>query len=425
MNNTNNQKVAVIGAGKMGLPLACAFAARNARVIACDVNSELVAGINRGQLPFDEPGVAEPLAEAVRKGNLSATTDTAAAVAVSDVVIVIVPVMLTSEKEADLTVIESIARILAKSLQRNAMVSFETTLPIGVTRKLGAIIETGGLKAGMDFDLVFSPERVKSRLVMKHLLQNPKIVGGITPKSAARAEAFYGKYLGAPVINVGTLEAAELSKLAGMLYRDVNIALANELANYAQRAGIDFASVRDAANTDGEAALLVPGIGVGGHCTPVYPWFLIQDARRRSMPVVLTETARSINEAQPEKMVARLGAIAGKRALILGLGFRPNVKESACSPAYSLKTALEARNAKVALHDPMFTPDEIQKHGFEPGRPDGQDIIILNTAHPEYAKLDFARLAKAGTKIILDGRDFWTQTDVENHGIKYLCIAHP
>ncbi len=136
------------------------------------------------------------------------------------------------------------------------MVSYETTLPIGGTRALLPILESGGLRGGRDFDLVFSPERVKSQLVIQRLTKNPKIVGGLTPEAAARAAAFYGEHLGAPVINVGALETAEMVKLAGMVYRDVNIALANELARYCEAAGIDFPTVVQAANNDGEANLL-------------------------------------------------------------------------------------------------------------------------------------------------------------------------
>src|SRR5262249_40207669 len=154
-------------------------------------------------------------------------------------------------------------------------------------------------------------ERVKSLLVFAHLTKNPKVVGGLTPAAAERAEAFYREYLGAPVRNVGSLEAAELVKLAGMVYRDVNIALSNELARYAEAAGLDFYPVREAANTDGEAALLMPGIGVGGHCTPVYPYFLIRDGERRGIPTPLAHFSRQINDGQCAHQLDRLERAAG------------------------------------------------------------------------------------------------------------------
>ena len=163
-------RVAVIGAGKMGLPIACQLASRGALVVACDVNAQLVATINAGLCPFEEPGLAAMLAEDVEMGTLVATTDTAAAVRASDVVIVIVPVLLNSKNEADLRQIHAVAQQLGYALGTGALVIFETTLPVGSTRGLLPMLEAGGLRAGVTFDLVFSPERVKSQFVLKHLL---------------------------------------------------------------------------------------------------------------------------------------------------------------------------------------------------------------------------------------------------------------
>jgi len=415
--------VTVVGGGKMGLPLACVFASRGANVSVCDVDAAKVQSINAGVCPFHEPGVDELLAEGVRSGRLVATTDTGAAIASSEVVVVIVPVMLSDSKEADLSMIDDVARIASSNLKPGSMISFETTLPVGGTRRLGHIIDKGGMRAGVDYDLVFSPERVKSLLVLKHLFDNPKIVGGITPASAARGAEFYSKYLGAPVINVGTLEAAELVKLAGMIYRDVNIALANELATFAECIGIDFETVRAAANTDGEANLLLPGIGVGGHCTPVYPYFLISEARSRGIAVELAELGRKINNAQPRKILNKLGDVSGKRCVVLGVSFRPQVKESAYSPVFALASELEMRGALVTVHDPLYTEDEIRRLGLVPGEIDGNEIIILNTAHDAYLNLDFADLAKKGLKCVVDGRNVWSVDAVVAAGVRYIGVG--
>src|SRR5207247_2788047 len=195
-------------------------------------------------------------------------------------------------------------------------------------------------------------------LVLRNLRLNPKVVGGITPRSAARAADFYATYLGAPVDNVGTLETAEFAKLAGMVYRDVNIALANELAAYAELHDIDFDRSRMAANTDGEAALLSPGIGVGGHCTPVYPYFLINGAARRGVSQELVALGRRINECQPgrqlERLAALLGGLCGRRIHILRLALRLQVREDAYSPAVILQSTLVAAGAKVTLEDPLY-----------------------------------------------------------------------
>lgn len=425
-------KVTVVGAGKMGLPLACQFANRGAQVVACDIRADVVNSINQGVCPIDEPGVPELLRRAVDNGSLRATTDVPSAAAQSDVIVVIVPVLLTMDMDADTSVIESVSRQIAGGLKPGALVSYETTLPVGGTRRLLPILESGGLKAGRDFDLAFSPERVKSQLVLKKLTETPKVVGGITPESASRAEAFYHQYLGAPVINVGALEAAEMVKLAGMIYRDVNIAVSNELARYAEAAGLDFHQIIRAANTDGEAALLFPGIGVGGHCTPVYPYFLIRDGHRRGLSVSLAERARRINDTQPAHILDQLeacwGSLRGQRALILGLGFRPQVKEHIFSPAFQLRDELARRGAQVQIHDPLYSDDEIRAHGFAPAALTDEPmpgVLVLNTAHAVYNSLDFARLARGGVKAVVDGRALWKPEVVRDAGLVYVGVGQP
>lgn len=425
--------VSVIGAGKMGLPLACQLAANGASVTACDINPSLVEAINEGRCPLDEPGVPELLRPLVAAHQLRATTDTAAAVARSDVAILIVPAVLTVNRAIDPSNLIAASQGIAKGLHPGMMICCETTLPVGGTRRiLQPIYETSGLKAGADFDLVFSPERVKSQRVLLHLTQTPKIVGGITPQAAARAAEFYGRYLGAPVINLGTLEAAEFAKLAGMIYRDTNIALANELARYAQEVGVDLGPVIRAANTDGESHLLWPGIGVGGHCTPVYPYFLINDARQRGIPLALPEEGRRINDTQAAYMIARVerlwGSLRGRRAMILGLGFRPQVKEHIYSTAFLLRDALQERGTEVSLHDPLYTEEEIQRHGFTPASLQADpfpELLILNTAHKAYEQLDFRALAARGARVALDGRDAWEPSVVCKAGLMYVGIGRP
>lgn len=424
--------VSVIGAGKMGLPLACQLAARGATVIACDVNPAIVEAINQGCMPFAEPGVAGLLTEAHKSGSISATTDVGLAVRGSDAVIVIIPVLLTAQKTADTRGIESVTRQIAASLRPGMMISYETTLPVGTTRKvLCPILETSGLRAGDDFDVVFSPERVKSQSVLKHLTSVPKIVGGVSSASARRGADFYRQYL-APVIDVESLEAAEFAKLAGMIYRDVNIALANELAAYAEMARVDFSAAREAANTDGESSLLIPGIGVGGHCAPVYPYFLLQHAGSPQREYPLTSAARATNDLQTARMLERaerLGArLAGAELLILGLGFRPSVKEHTLSPAFLLKKAAEECGAQVYLHDPLYSEEEISDFGFKPWEwlsTRMPEVVVLNTAHPGYADPNFVSWQKRGARYVIDGRNFWSAESATAAGLFYVAPGVP
>jgi nucleotide sugar dehydrogenase len=310
------------------------------------------------------------------------------------------------------------------------LVSYETTLPIGGCRStLVPVLESSGLKAGTDFFVVFSPERVKSRLVFAKLSETPKVVGGLDNASGVAGATFYERWLGAPVINVGSLEAAELVKLSGMIYRDVNIALVNELACIAEASGLDLWPILDAANTDGETYLLRPGIGVGGHCTPVYPHFLIRGAERLGIQASLASLGRAINEAQPARHVARLatalGGLAGKRVHILGLAFRPQVREDAYSPAVPLLRELQKAGATVTIEDPLYSDEELTAKGFAPHRIGKSriDAVILNTAHPEFNDPNFAGWAASGVTAVLDGRAAWSTEKVKAAGLRYLGVA--
>jgi len=425
--------VAVIGAGKMGLPLACRLASRGASVLACDVNPDLVSSINQGRCPIDEPGVPDLLAVMVSERRLRATSNTIDAVKQSDVVIVIVPALLTPDRHVDLSILESVSRQISSGIHKGLLVSYETTLPVGATRhSLKPLLEANGARAGEDFFLAFSPERVKSQMALARLKDTPKVVGGVNVESAKRAEDFYSTYLGAPILNVGTLEAAEMVKLAGMIYRDVNIALANELTRYAGAHAIDMKQVIEAANTDGEAYLLRPSIGVGGHCTPVYPYFMIHDANRRGIPITLAERSRQINDEQPDYSINQLESswepLTRRRVMILGLGFRPQVKEHICSPAFLIKDALLRRGSTVTLHDPLYSANELRAHGFTPGEWTDEptpEVLIGNTAHSRYKELDFAELAARGVRAVLDGCGCWDPSAVRQHGIFYLGIGRP
>lgn len=425
--------VSVIGVGKMGLPIAVWIASQGAKVWACDKNPAVVAAIEAGRPDVEEPGVSALLAEALGAGRLLATSDTTKAVAESEVVIVIVPAVLTGANKADLRNLEAASRDIAQGMRPGTLVVYETTVPVGTTReRMIPILQTSGLEPGVDFYIAYSPERVKSRLVMRYLSENPKVIGGFDDQSAASAASFYETYLRAPVTDVGPLEAAEFVKLAGMVYRDVNIALANQLAAYAEAVGFDAEPIFKAANTDGESALLEPGIGVGGHCTPVYPYFLLDDAARRGLDLSLAGSARKVNDFQASRAVARLetaiGGLSGCRVGVLGLGFRSDVKEHICSPTFLVEASLRSYGADARVHDPLYTDTELASHGFTAWHPDNlsdwaPEAVVLVTGHSAFADLDLGALRKAGLKVVVDGRRFWRLDAVTALGLTYLGVG--
>jgi nucleotide sugar dehydrogenase len=422
--------IVVVGGGKMGLPLACVFAHRGATVTVCDRNRFIVDSINDGIDPHNEPEQANHVRNGRATGRLRASTDISTEVAQADAVVILVSALLSSERDIDWSNLVSASSAVAKGLRKGTLVSVETTVPVGGCRKtLIPILESNALKAGDDFPVVFSPERVKSRSIFARLGDTPKVVGGIDAASTAAGAAFYARWLGAPVIEVESLEAAEFVKLVGMIYRDVNIALANELALFAEGLDIDIWPLLTAANTDGETALLHPGIGVGGHCTPVYPYFLINDAARRGIRQEMAALGRRINEDQPgrqiERLDAALGGLARRRVHILGLAFRPQVPEDSNSPALVLEKRLRMAGAAVTIEDPLYDDAALIKKGFTPNRIGNanMDAVILNTAHPEFARPDFAAWRANGVRVVLDGRAFWSRRDAEAVGLIYIGVG--
>jgi nucleotide sugar dehydrogenase len=427
--------VAVVGLGKIGLPLAAQFAGRGLCVRGCDINPAVVAAVNAGECPIvEEPGLPERVAAAVAAGRLTATTDTAEAVSRSEVVVVIVPVMVDESHAIDYRAIDAATRDVARGLRRGALVIYETTLPVGTTRgRLGPLLESGsGLHMGADFGLVFSPERVYSGRIFADLARYPKIVGAGDAAATEAALAFYRAALDAPdVLAMRDLEAAELVKLLETTYRDVNIALAAEFARYAAARDLPVDEAIAAANTQPYSHIHRPGIGVGGHCIPVYPYFLIHDDPAGAL--TLPRAARVANDGMAawalDRLSLAIGGLAGRTVLILGYSYRENVKEPAFSAAKRLIVALREAGATPLVLDPLFTHEELAATGARPADPAALprvDAAIVQAYHRAFTTLDWAGLAAQGCRAVLDGRnalDAPAQAAIRDSGMAYLGIG--
>ncbi|HLA16827.1 MAG TPA: nucleotide sugar dehydrogenase [Candidatus Limnocylindrales bacterium] len=402
--------VAVVGAGKMGLPLAAQFAGHGWRVIAVDIDPQVVDAINAGRSHVvEEPGLGRIVAEQHDAGRLSATLDGKAAASEADVVVLIVPVMLDAEGRPGYRHMDAAVEAIGPGIHEGSLVVFETTLPVGDTRgryvpRLEAL---SGLVADRDFFVAFSPERLYSGSAIRNLATYPKLVGGIGAGSGDRAAAFYASVLDAEIVLMGSAEAAEFAKLADTTYRDVNIALANEFARYADRVGVDVGEVIAAANSQPYSHIHQPGIGVGGHCIPVYPRFLLA----RAPDMELVAVSRRVNDDQVGLAVERLrellGGLKGAVVLVLGLTYRAGVKELAYSRAMPLIELLTAGGARVLAHDPLLSDDEIAHCGAEPwawgARAPGVTAIVTQTEDPLYASFDMAWAPDL--KVVVDGRN--------------------
>ena len=389
-------EVAVVGLGKIGLSLAVQIASMGHRVVGCDVNLETVASINKGEPTLvGEPGIEE-LNALVSQGLLMATDDTGLGVSNKEVVLVVVPLLVDANGEPLYDNIISATRQIGKSLSPGALVIYETTLPVGTTRGIfGPVLEQESrLKMGRDFALAFSPERVSSGTVFSNLRQYPKLVGGVDKQSTLRAINFYESILDFDVRHdldrpngvwdLDSCEAAELAKLAETTYRDVNIALANQFALYAESLGVDAYKVIAACNSQPFSHIHQPGIAVGGHCIPVYPHFYLKGDKDAS----LVSEARRINASMPGHVIQlieeELGSLSGKVVSILGLAYRGGVKEAAFSGAKKLAALLSEAGALPKIHDPMFSDAEISNMGLTPFKfGDKCDVLILQTNHRE------------------------------------------
>ncbi len=330
--------------------------------------------------------------------------------------IVVVPLVVDEQRQPDFGPLDAATATIAPHLKAGVLVSYETTLPIGSTRErfTPALEHGSGRVAGRDLYVCHSPERVSSGRVFQDLRTYPKLVGGIDAESSRRAIDFYSSALDfdpRPDLDrpngawdLGSAEAAELAKLAETTYRDVNIAYANELAMVAERWSLDVGRVIQACNSQPFSHIHEPGISVGGHCIPVYPYFLLAGAPDAALPSV----SRQVNESMPARYVELLadllgGSLAGRSVAVLGLAYRPGVKEHAFSGTFAVVEALQARGARAVVHDPLYTDAELVALGLEPHHL-GQvvDGVILHTAHPEYRSLDASEMPSRPT--VVDGR---------------------
>lgn len=416
--------IAVVGIGRIGLPVAAKLASAGHSVFGCDINAERVAMVNRGENPIpDEAGLGDLLKAVSATGRLQATTDTAGAVAGCETVLFAVAVDVDAEGRADLSGLLAACGDVATGMRPGTLCIFDTTLPVGTTRRLLApALEASGLRLGADFYAAFSPERLLMGRILEDMAKYPKVVGGLDAESGRRAAAFYREVLGGEVIELANAETAELSKIAEGVYRDLNIALANELAQVADLHGIDIAEVTRAANTQPYSHLHVPGTGVGGHCIPVYPRFLMQGEG----PSALAALGREINDGMPGYAVRRVeelvGGLSGKSVLILGLTFRPNVAVTPHTNAVDLLREFSARGALVRGHDPLLSEAGVRALGFEPaGELAGYDVAVVHAYHREYADVDWATVAP----LVVDARNAMDRVAVEAAGVRYLGIGRP
>ena len=400
-------QIGIVGLGYVGLPLAVAFAEAGHQVVGLDADAAKVEALGRGESYIEDvPDAAlAPLAERLR------ATAQYADLAACEAVIVCVPTPLSNSREPDLTYLVDAAESLAGVLRAGQLVVLESTTYPGTTReRLLPILEGSGLGAGTDFHLAFSPERIDPGRTDFTVRTTPKLVGGLTPACAERARALYAEICDEGIV-LSTPEAAELAKLLENIFRSVNIALVNELAQLCDRLGIDVWEVIDAASTKPFGFMRFdPGPGMGGHCLPVDPFYLAFKARQHDFYPEFIELAGKVNQAQPAFCVERIERalnqagkpVNGSRILVLGASYKGGIGDTRESPALKIIGRLQDLGADVAYHD-AHVP-ELRGHGLasvdlEEGLASA-DLAAIVTAHPD---VDYERVA-AVAPLVLDFR---------------------
>jgi UDP-N-acetyl-D-glucosamine dehydrogenase len=401
--------VAIVGAGYVGLPLAQVFAQAGKRVVLVDVSAERVDAVNRGE-SYIEDVPSETLRQLVADG-LAATTDYDVLRAV-DAILVALPTPLSKQREPDLSIVLGAVREIAPRLRRGHLVVLESTTYPGTTREqVLPLLEAGsGMKAGSDFHLAFSPERVDPGRTDWTTKTVPKVVGGITPDCTRRAADLYGSAIDT-IHEVSTPEAAELTKLLENIFRSVNIALVNELAQLCERMGIDVWEVIGAASTKPFGFMsFQPGPGLGGHCIPIDPFYLTWKAREYDFYTEFIELAGKVNENMPYYCRSLISqalnhglqqSLNGAKVLLLGVAYKADIGDMRESPALKIIHLLRNAGADVAYHDPHVA--ELDEYGLRsvPLEPDAYDCVAIVTAH---SSIDYADVVDRA-RVVVDFRN--------------------
>jgi len=411
--------VAVYGLGKMGLPLAAVFAERVGQVIGVDVDGEVVDTVNGGRSHVTgEPGLAAAVADAVADGTLRATTDGTAAALEAGVHLVIVPTLVDDGGQPDLSAVEAAVDAIATGLDPGDLVVVESTVPPRTCRDVvyPRLLEASDVRAG-EFGLAFCPERTASGSALADIRGTyPKVVGGIDRASTEAARQLYEAVTDNEVVPVADATTAECVKVFEGVYRDVNIALANELARLVEELDVDVLEAIEAANTQPYCDLHTPGAGVGGHCIPIYPHFLIGGCETETP---LLETARAVNDDMPSFVVDRLTAglatrgidLSAARVALLGVTYRAGVDELRKSPAIPIAAQLRERGATVYATDPVCTTMDAVPADPVPlaDLPNlDLDAVVLATGHEAFRDIEWDTFDPL---VAVDGRQFLSTID--------------
>ena len=414
------KKICIVGLGYIGLPTATMFSCYGHKVIGVDVNEKVVNNINKGKIIIEEPNLEELVEDVVKKGNLIASISPKE----SDVFIISVPTPIKDDKTSDMSYVISATKSIVKYLKEGNIVVLESTSPVGTTEEVvKPIIEESGLKVGRDIMLGYCPERVIPGKIIYELKSNDRVIGGIDKKSAEEIRKIY-KTIVDGNIYLTDCKTAELCKLMENTYRDVNIALSNELLLICDKLNINVWEVIEYSNKHPRVNLHTPGPGVGGHCLAVDPWFIIEKEPELSN---IIKSSRLLNDSMPEYVYNKIDKILqkdkSKKITILGITYKANTDDMRESPIIKLIDKLLKNNYNVKVFDPYIKDFQINCQSILEACKDS-DLLILGVNH-EYFKnlpLDEIKTTMKGN-LILDTRNFLDKEEVEKSGFIYKLLG--
>lgn len=412
-----DKKITVVGLGYIGLPTAAVIAKKGLNVLGYDINKRVVESLNKGQIIIEEPGLKELVKEVVSNGRLRGIHSFEK----SDVFIISVPTPIKEDKTADISYVEMAVKAIVPFLEKGNIVVLESTSPPGTTEDIIApILEKSGLIIGEELFIAHSPERVLPGKIIQELVENDRIIGGINEKSTQLVKEIYEVFVEGEIFTTDS-KTAEMTKLMENTYRDVNIALANELAILSENMGINAWEVIKFANKHPRVNLHQPGPGVGGHCIAVDPWFVIEGQPEAK----LIRQAREINDDTPDRVMKKIETLMNNKTgkiTILGVTYKPNVDDTRESPIIKLIDKLiENTEFQIALHDPhvkrdIFKYKDILLDDIEEAVKDSE-LIVLGVNHLQYKSLDFKKIGQLmKNKQIYDTRNFLDEKDLLDNG---------
>ncbi len=410
-------KICVLGLGYVGLPTACMLAVQGRQVIGVDIEQNVVRTISNGGVHIEEAGLKTMLQAAINSGNLVAKTE----VEPADAFIIAVPTPLAADKRADTSCVERAARSIVPVLAPGNLVILESTAPPGTTENLLCrILSESGLKPGVDFYVAHSPERVLPGNIFSELVSNDRVIGGITPESAEAAREIYGCFVEGEIL-LTDATTAEMVKLVENTFRDVNIALANELAMIAAEKDVNIFEIIELANRHARVNVHKPGPGVGGHCIPIDPWFIIEESGEADG---LIRRSREVNDSMPARIVKLVSDIVGPEAKISvwGVTYKGGVDDTRETPALPIINELRKKNYSLGVFDFHARDFDCELDSLESAVDDADSILLL-ADHREFKYLDPNVIGKRmRRRLVIDTRNCLDPQKWKDAGFEFYLL---